>query len=104
MSFVASWTPIVNGKALPTFSRFADILEDGLVPSSRKEPDWCKRAIAGLAANTPEAQEPLQEAILALWRLKEVAPSEEESEEDEVWVKHVSAWLVSLLRRIDLDC
>ena len=98
MSFIASWTPIVNGKALPTFSHFTDILEDGLVPSSRKEPEWCKRAIADLVANTPEAQEPPQEAILALWRLKEVTPSEEESKEDEVWVQHMSAWLVSLFR------
>ena len=70
--------------------------------SLRKEPEWCKRVIAGLAANTPEAQELLQEAILALWHLKEVAPSEEESEEDEVWVQHVSAWLVSLFGKLIL--
>jgi len=70
------------------------ILEDGLVPSSRKEPTWTKKAIASLAVNTPEAHEPLQEAVLALWRLKETAPSEDENEEDEVWARHVSTWLV----------
>jgi len=87
-----------NIKTLPSFSRLELILEDGLVPSSRKEPSWTKKAIASLAVNTPEAQEPLQEAVLALWRLKETAPSEDESEEDEVWARHVSAWLVSSLQ------
>ena len=84
------------------FPRLANILEDGLIPSLKRELEWCKKAIAGLAANTPEAQEPFQEAILALWYLKEATPSEEESEEDEIWVQHVSVWLVSLFGRLIL--
>ena len=77
------------------FSRLVGVLEDGLKPSSKKEPEWSWRAIEILTANTPDARESLQEAVLALWRLKEAAPSEEEGEEDEIWVRHVSAWLVS---------
>ena len=77
---MSSNTARSNIKALPPFSQLEVILEDGLVPSSQKEPSWTKKAIASLAVNTPEAQEPLQEAVLALWRLKEMAPSEDESD------------------------
>jgi len=96
MSFTVPWTPNVDGKALPPLGRLLPLLEDGLVPSSKTEPFWCKRSLDTLVVNVPEAKEPLREVLLALWRLKEVAPSDEEDPEDEAWELHVSVWLVSI--------
>ena len=95
MDLSASWTPSFNGNALTPLPRYRGLVDDDEKPALRRDPAWARSVVANQTANTPGAEGPIWESVLALWRLKEVPPDAVEVAEDAIWGEHVSAWLVS---------
>ena len=87
-------TPTLNGEELPPCPLYDSVLDQGVVPITEIDPSWCReRIFPSLADLAPEIAEEIWEAIVAIWRLR---LNEDVGRGDELWTKHLCAWLVSL--------
>ena len=97
MNLSTPWTPTVNGNALPMFKRLKVVVDSGASPSPRRDKAWLPSSVEGSFTDFPDAKEPILDCVLSLWRLGEASPDENDDGQDDMWRKHVSAWLVSNL-------
>jgi len=96
MDLSLPWTPSLNNIVLPSCGRYQSFVSEGAKPNSRSNPGWDEGSIKNIVANVPQAAGVVCETVLALWRLQMVEPEEDETDEDELWRQHATAWLVSV--------
>ena len=98
-----AWVPVIGGKVLPPCELVRHLITDRVVPTSGDllQRSWSRSALVESLAPYGELEDSVWECVVALWRLGcvEVAGSG-----DEVWRKHVSAWLVSRGRCPLVEC
>ena len=98
MKIVSPWVPAFNGKLIPPLKRLVPILANDESPTSKHSPLWTRSLVRKRAGSDPEAEEPLWETVLALWRLSQVECCDTDDGEDDLWTQHVRAWLVRRAR------
>ena len=95
MDFSAPWVPSLDNNILRPLKRLKPVLIDQDRPSFKHYSRWTRSALHSLTEANPKAEEPLWETALAIWRLGQVEPDEEDDGENFLWAQHVEAWLAS---------
>ena len=88
------WVPSIHGHALPTLQRLLPVLENSDTPSVKRDPQWLRSTVRKCAGTNPNAEAPLWETVLGLWRLSQVETCNDHDVENSLWAEYVRAWLV----------
>jgi len=94
MNIVNPWIPTIDDNVVPPLRRLAPVIENEELPTMKHSPRWVRVAVRAGAGSNPNAERPLWETVLGLWRLSQVESCEEDDGEDAIWAEHVKAWLV----------
>jgi hypothetical protein len=87
------WRPRLDGALVPILKILAEFVRNKTEPSPNDDPGWVPSALSLLLEDSAPVKSALIESLTAIWRLKQV---EDEGIYDDIWVKHVAAWMVSL--------
>ena len=89
------WDPCDADGILSPCALYEVEVADGVKPTSRTQPGWTEKEVDLVLKNAPAGKPALWECLLAVWRFR---LCEDEARKDELWQKHLSAWLVSSCR------
>ena len=94
MNTATPWVPAIHGNSLPPLRRLGPVLENGDLPSVKRDIQWVRSTVRSSVGPNPNAEPSLWETVLNLWRLGQVESCEEDDGEDSLWSEYVRAWLV----------
>lgn len=91
LSLSVPWRPVYDGKVLPSFALYDNVVAEGHKPGLKRDPTWTTGEVDTHLASAEEGRESFQESVLALWRLRLCL---DEGHEEKGWKLLVAAWLV----------
>lgn len=88
------WKPALGDVELPPCRLVQFFEQYDIQPQANplKHRPWSQPALQSELMYFGEFADSVWECVVAMWRLKEV---EKEGSSDDVWLKHVAAWMVS---------